>query len=251
MRVLVLGGTSEASALCAAAAGRRDIAVTLSLAGRTKAPAASPVPLRIGGFGGVEGLARFLKAEAIDAVIDATHPFAAGISANAFAACAARNVPLLAFSRAPWARQAGDDWIEVDAIEAAVQAIGAAPRRVFLTQGRLHLAAFAQAPQHYYLVRAIERPAEIDGLRDHRLILSRGPFALADEIALLRDERIDILVTKNSGAAATHPKIEAARRLALRVIMLRRPPASGAATVYVLAEVLAWIDRMASHGASP
>ena len=242
MRVLILGGSSEASALAQALAGRADVAATLSLAGRTQNPAPSPLPTRVGGFGGIDGLRRYLVRENVAAVVDATHPFAAQMSRHAFAACRAQGVRLLAFSRPPWPRLPGDDWIDVADTDAAVAALGAAPRRVFLTQGRLRLGAFAAAPQHRYVLRAIDRPAEIDALRDARLILSRGPFRVEDEMALMREAGIEFLVTKNSGAAATYPKIEGARRLGVRVVMIGRPELPEVETVFVLDAALRWIE---------
>jgi len=241
LRLLILGGTSEASALAAALAGRRDIAPILSLAGRTTSPKPTPIPTRIGGLGGDEGLRKYLSDNAIDVVIDATHPFAEQISANAALACAATRVPLLVFTRPPWRREPGDDWIEVDAIEAAVDALGTERRTVLLTQGRLQLAAFARA-QHRYIVRAIDRPAEIDALPGAKLILARGPFALADEERLMREEGVELLVTKNSGGAATYPKIEAARRLGVTVVIVRPPSPPNAETATELPYALAWIE---------
>ena len=241
LRLLVLGGTSEASALARRLAKEPGVAATLSLAGATARPAPAPIPQRIGGFGGAEGLAAYLEAERIQAVIDATHPFATRMSANALVACRAAGCPLAVFTRLPWKPLPGDRWTEVAAMDEAVWALGAARRVVFLTQGRLGLAAFAQAPQHRYLVRAIDPPAEIDALADHKLILARGPFSLADEIALMRAERIEIVVAKNSGGEATYPKIEAARRLGLPVVLVRRPKPPEAETLFDLDSVLAWI----------
>jgi precorrin-6A/cobalt-precorrin-6A reductase len=240
MRLLILGGTSEASALAVALAGREDVAPILSLAGRTGNPKPAPIPSRTGGFGGVDGLREYLAHNAIGAVVDATHPFAEQISANAARACAASSIPLLVFTRPPWLREPGDDWIEVDGIEAAVDALGAERRTVLLTHGRLHLAAFARA-QHRYVVRTIDRPADIDALPDAKLILARGPFALADEERLMRDEGIELLVTKNSGGPATYAKIEAARRLGVTVVVLRRPTEPNAETATGLSAALAWI----------
>ncbi|MFZ2109467.1 MAG: cobalt-precorrin-6A reductase [Roseiarcus sp.] len=240
-RLLILGGTSEASALAAAVAGRADIAPTFSLAGRTENPKPAPIASRIGGFGGVEGLCEYLSCNAIDAVVDATHPFAEQISNHAANACAAARVPLLVFTRPPWRREPGDDWIEVDSVEAAVDALGPERRTVLLTQGRLQLAAFTRAP-HRYVVRAIDRPAEIDALPGAKLILARGPFALADEERLMREEGIELLVTKNSGGAATYPKIEAARRLGVTVVVMRRPTGPSAETATDLSAALAWIE---------
>ena len=240
LRLLVLGGTSEASALALRLAARADIAPVLSLAGRTKFPAPPPIPHRTGGFGGIDGLRDYLAREKIDAVIDATHPFAAQMSANALAVCA-QDIPLLRFTRPPWQAQPGDTWTGVADIAAAAAALGTAPARVFLTHGR-ELAAFAQAPQHDYLVRTIEPPDGLAALPRHRLVLARGPFALDAETRLMRAENIEILVTKNSGGTATYAKIAAARTLGIRVVMIARPPGGGAET-HDLEEVLRWIDR--------
>jgi len=215
----------------------------LSLAGATANPAPAPIPQRIGGFGGPEGLAAYLRAERIDAVVDATHPFAARMSANAVAACRATATPLVVFTRPPWVRQQGDRWIEVATMEEAVDAVGSKRKTVFLTQGRLQLAAFVRAPQHRYIVRAIDPPAEADALADCRLILARGPFALRDELALMRDERVDTLVTKNSGGRATYSKIEAARMLDVEVVIVKRPKPPDAQTLHDLDAVMAWIVK--------
>jgi precorrin-6A/cobalt-precorrin-6A reductase len=214
----------------------------LSLAGATANPAPTPITRRIGGFGGAEGLAAFLTREHIDAAIDATHPFASRMSANAAAACGATGTPLVVFTRPPWTRQPDDRWIEVATMDDAVTALGSERRTVFLTQGRLQLATFARAPQHRYIVRAIDPPTEVDVLPDHKLILARGPFSVPDELALMQHERIETLVTKNSGGRATHAKIEAARTLGIEVIIVRRPPAPEAETLHDLEAVLAWID---------
>ncbi len=220
----------------------------LSLAGATANPAPAPIPQRIGGFGGASGLAAYLAGERIDAVIDATHPFAARMSANAVAACSATRTPLVVFTRPPWTPEPGDRWVEVATIEEAADALGPAPRTAFLTQGRLQLAAFARAPQHRYIVRAIDRPAEIDALPGFKLILARGPFSLADELELMKRERVDSLVTKNSGGSATYAKIEAARALAIEVVIVRQPAAPEAEALRDLDAVMAWI---ASHRRAP
>lgn len=221
-RILVLGGTVEAGALVRRLAALPDrFDVTLSLAGRTAAPRPEPVRTRIGGFGGAAGLAAFVAERGIARVVDATHPFAARISANAARACAEAGVPLLAIRRPPWTRQAGDRWVEVDDMAAAAAAIGETPRRVFLTIGRQELAAFAAAPQHAYLARMIERP-EATLLR-LTVITARGPFSRDAETAFLSEARIEVVVTKNSGGAATYAKIEAARDLGLPVVVVRRP----------------------------
>jgi precorrin-6A/cobalt-precorrin-6A reductase len=248
LRLLILGGTSEANALARRIADEPAIAPVLSLAGATANPAPAPIPQRIGGFGGAEGLAAYLKAERIDAVVDATHPFATRMSANAVAACRAAGAPLVVFTRPPWTRQEGDRWTEVASTDEAVDALGAARQVVFLTQGRLQLGAFARAPQHRYVVRAIDRPAEFDALPEGKLVLAKGPFSLADELELMRNEAIETLVTKNSGGGATYPKIEAARLLGVGVVIVARPTAPDAETLHDLDAVTAWI---AAHRAAP
>jgi precorrin-6A/cobalt-precorrin-6A reductase len=184
----------------------------------------------------------------IDAVIDATHPFAARMSANAFAACRATDTPLVVFTRPPWTREPGDRWIEVATMEDAADALGAQPKTVFLTQGRLQLAAFLGAPQHRYIVRAIDRPEETDAFPHCKLILARGPFSLADELALMRNEGVEALVTKNSGGRATYAKIEAARILQIEVVIMLRPAAPEAEIMHDLDAVLSWI---AAHQRAP
>ena len=241
LRLLILGGTSEASALARRLADEPGVAPLLSLAGATANPAPAPIPQRVGGFGGAEGLASYLEAERIDAVIDATHPFAQRMSANALAAADATGTPLVVFTRPPWTRQASDRWIEVATMDDAAQALGTERKTVFLTQGRLQLAAFARAPQHRYILRAIDRPAGIEALPECNLILARGPFALDGELKLMRDERVEALVTKNSGGRATYAKIEAARTLGVSVVMVRRPKPPEAETLSDLDAVMAWI----------
>jgi precorrin-6A/cobalt-precorrin-6A reductase len=211
------------------------------LAGATAHRAQAPIPQRVGGFGGAEGLTAFLARERIDAVVDATHPFASRMSANAVAACLATGTPLVVFTRSAWTHQPDDRWIEVATMDDAVDALGTQRRTVFLTQGRLQLAAFVRAPQHRYIVRTIDRPAEIDALPDCKLILARGPFSLADELALMQREQIETLVTKNSGGSATYAKIEAARALKIEVVIVRQPPAPEAETLHDLDGVMAWL----------
>jgi precorrin-6A/cobalt-precorrin-6A reductase len=248
LRLLILGGTSEAGALARQVADQPDVAAILSLAGATAEPAPTPITRRIGGFGGAEGLAAFLAREHIDAVIDATHPFASRISANAVAACATTRTPLVVFTRPPWTREPGDRWIEVAAVDDAVPALGTQPKTVLLTQGRLQLGVFTQAPQHRYIVRTIDRPTEIDALPECKLILARGPFSVANELALMRNEGVETLVTKNSGGDATYAKIEAARALEIEVVIVRRPPAPEAEMLHDLGAVLVWI---ADHRRTP
>lgn len=217
--------------------------MTLSLAGRTAAPAALPVPVRSGGFGGVAGLADYLKAERIGALIDATHPYAAVISANAAQAARLANVPLLAFRRPPWARREGDRWTEVADVNAAVEALGEKPRRVFLALGRKEVAPFAQAPQHHYLVRSVDPIDPPLAVPHADYILARGPFGEDDERTLLTTRGIEVIVSKNSGGSATYGKIAAARALGIDVIVLRRPDLPDVPAVETVDAALAWLDH--------
>ncbi len=217
--------------------------MTLSLAGRTAAPAALPVPVRSGGFGGVAGLADYLTAERIGALIDATHPYAAVISANAAQAARLANVPLLAFRRPAWARREGDRWTEVADVNAAVGALGEKPRRVFLALGRKEVAPFAQAPQHHYLVRSVDPIDPPLAVPHADYIRARGPFGEDDERALLTAHGIDVIVSKNSGGSATYGKIAAARALGIDVIVLRRPELPEAPSAEAVDAALAWLDH--------
>ncbi len=242
-RILILGGTTEARQLAEHLAQRSDLAVTLSLAGRTAAPSLQPVPVRIGGFGGAAGLAAWLGAEGIDLLIDATHPYAARISANAAAAADLAHVPLLALERPAWIAVDGDRWTEVADMPAAARALGAAPRRAFLALGRNELAPFAAAPQHFYLIRSVD-PVEPPLTLPHVVYLTgRGPFEEADERRLLREHRIDVVIAKNSGGAATYGKIAAARVLGLPVILLARPARPQVAAAASVEEALARLDH--------
>lgn len=237
--ILILGGTGDARNLAAKLAIDGVTRVTLSLAGRTKTPLDQSVTTRTGGFGGADGLMRFIAEAKVDLLVDATHPFAAQISRNAWAAAQVAGTPMVALDRPPWTRMEGDNWTEVDDMQAAADALGAEPKRVFLTIGRQELAPFARHPQHLYLVRSIE-PAHVT-LPNATTLLDRGPFDEAAEEALMRAHAVDLLVTKNSGGAATYGKIAAARRLGLPVIMVRRPAPSGAPTVRGQEALEAWI----------
>lgn len=239
-RCLILGGTGEASALVRALPPGRD--VILSLAGRTRAPKAEPVPTRIGGFGGVEGLVAYIAENRITCVVDATHPFAARMSANAAQACARTGTPLLAIRRPAWEPVPGDRWTSVPDMEAAVAALGDTPRRVFLTVGRQEVGVFAGAPQHDYVVRSIE-PVDLPVPRLTALS-ARGPFAEADETAFLREQGIAIVVSKNSGGAATYGKIAAARTLGLPIVMVARPRKPECPCVSDVGGALAWLAAL-------
>ncbi|PVA09582.1 cobalt-precorrin-6A reductase [Pelagivirga sediminicola] len=238
--LLILGGTTEATALCQAlsAAG---IDGTVSFAGRVRRPLRQPLPQRIGGFGGAEGLARYLRDHAISQVVDATHPFAAQMSANAAAACAAEGVPLIALTRPAWQAGPGDDWTHVPDIAGAVAALDRPSARVMLAVGRMHLAAFAPNPQHFYLLRLIDRPDGPLPFPECKIVQDRGPFTVEGDLALMRDHRIDLIVSKNSGGTGAHAKIIAARELGLPVIMIDRPAIPARRELHEVDEVMAWL----------
>jgi precorrin-6A/cobalt-precorrin-6A reductase len=242
-RVLVLGGTLDASRL-AQALVQVGVDGIFSYAGRTSAPIAQPLPTRVGGFGGVAGLQAFLQAECITHVVDATHPFAAQMSSNAVQACAAASVPLLALERPAWQAQSGDVWQHVPDIAAAVQALPAEPARVFLAIGRQHLAPFLVCAQHWYLLRLVD--PVVDSILDlpterGHVVLDRGPFTLEGDRALLQEHGITHVVSKNSGGAGAQAKLTAARERGLPVILLGRPFIAARPTVGTVDQVLQWI----------
>jgi precorrin-6A/cobalt-precorrin-6A reductase len=249
VRVLILGGTSEARALAARVAEMPQIEAVLSLAGRTREPQAQPIATRIGGFGGIDGLCAYLHAKGIERVVDATHPFAVQMSRHGATACARLGIPLMILAREPWQKQVDDNWIEVANLGEAVRALGDAPKRVFLTIGRLGLSAFARAPQHLYLVRTIDPTEDLAALLPrHQLILARGPFAVEDEERLMREASIGVLVTKNSGGSATYAKMIAARRLRLPAIVIMPPLRPHAPVVHDVESVLRFLSHEAARG---
>ncbi|MEU0071115.1 cobalt-precorrin-6A reductase [Streptomyces sp. NPDC006332] len=238
--VLILGGTAEARELAAALVAR-SVRVTTSLAGRVARPGAIAGEVRIGGFGGADGLADWLREQRVDALVDATHPFAESITANAARAAAATGVPALVLRRPGWHPGPADRWYPVASLSAAADLLPRLGRRVFLTTGRLGLAAFADLTDLHFVVRSVE-PPQPPSPPHTEVLLARGPFTVADETALLYDQRIDVLVTKDSGGAATAAKLTAARALRLPVVVVQRPPLPEAVTtVPDVAGVLAWL----------
>ncbi|MGG7572761.1 cobalt-precorrin-6A reductase [Streptomyces sirii] len=221
--VLILGGTTEARRLAATLAPEPALRVTTSLAGRVAAPRLPDGEVRIGGFGGPEGLARWLREHAVDALIDATHPFAGTISHHAALAAVTAHVPLLALRRPGWVPGPGDTWHQVTSLADAAAALPALGTRVFLTTGRMGLSSFAHLTDPWFLVRSVDPPEPPHPPR-MTVLLDRGPFTLDGERELLRTHRIDVLVTKDSGAAATAPKLTAAREAGIPVVLVRRPP---------------------------
>ena len=247
-RLLILGGTTEATALARAAVARfgERLQVTTSLAGRLPRSAwdeATAGRLRIGGFGGVDGLADYLAGASIDAVIDATHPFAATISAHAVEACAARGIPLLRLVRPPWEKKPGDRWIEVADMAAAAALVPTIATRVFLATGPGRLDAFAGTQGVWFLVRTITPPPAPLPLADYEVLVARPPFTVDSETALLRDHAIGALVTKQSGGP-TEAKLSAARALSLPVLIIERPVLPPSLEAGTILAAIDWIDAI-------
>lgn len=243
-RLLILGGTGEAVDLAGRAAARfgDQVRITTSLAGRNADPVTPPGAIRIGGFGGVDGLRRYLEDAAIDLLVDATHPFATQISANAVAAArSSAAIPRVALVRPPWRPQPGDDWRIVDDAEEAAALLPSVGSVAFLTVGPGELAAFRSVEGVAFAIRMIEPPAEPLTLQETVLILGKGPFDLENERALLQEHRIDVLVTKNSGGAATEAKLTAARAAQIPVLMIDRPPPPSGPRVKSVDAALDWI----------
>lgn len=236
----MLGGTTEATALCRRMA-EVGVAGTISFAGRVARPVRQPLPQRVGGFGGVAGLVDYLRTQGITHVVDATHPFAAQMSANAVDACAEADVPLIALTRAPWLAQAGDDWTHVPDIAGAVAALDRPAMRVMLAVGRMHLAEFAPNPQQFYLLRLVDPPKDALPFPECHVVVDRGPFTEAGDLALMRDHRIDLVVSKNAGGTGASAKLAAARALGLPVIMIDRPALPPRREAHEVDEVLDWV----------
>ena len=242
--MLVLGGTTEASQLAVALAAAQVDAI-FSYAGRTESPLAQPLPTRVGGFGGAEGLCAWLQQQRITHVVDATHPFAAQMSRHAVAACTATGTPLLALERPAWQAQPGDRWQLVPDMASAASALPEAPARVFLAIGRQHLEPFLARIEHWFLLRLVDAGVALPADRGH-IVLARGPFNEAADTALLRAHRITHVVAKNSGGSGAEAKLGAARALGLPVILIERPSIPPRRTVSRVDAVLRWLAD--THG---
>ncbi len=239
--LLILGGTTEASSL-AHLISKTEFNATISYAGRVERIRQQPIQRRIGGFGGVEGLASYITANGITHLVDATHPFAAQMSQNAFLACQKTNIPLAALTRPQWKKQKADKWRLVPNIKAAAAALEGDPKRVMLAIGRMHLAQFYNNPQHFFLLRLVDRP-EVPPLFPNQVIeISCGPFTTGQDKLLLSRYKIDLIVAKNAGGKAAYAKIEAARQLEIEVIMIERPVIVDRLTFYNSEEVIHWIS---------
>jgi precorrin-6A/cobalt-precorrin-6A reductase len=239
MRVLLLGGTAEARAL--AARLYPDVDVISSLAGRVPDPALPEGPVRIGGFGGEAGLRDWLTTHDVDCVVDATHPFAATITAHAAAACATLGMPYVVLSRPAWAT---DNVITAASNAEAAKIVARHDySRIFLTTGRSGVSAFADSDA-LFVIRVVTPPEPGTLPRRHRLVLSRGPYRYEDEYALMREFRIEAMVTKNSGGAMTQPKLDAAAALGVAVVMIERPALpAGVHTVSTVDAAVDWLTK--------
>jgi precorrin-6A/cobalt-precorrin-6A reductase len=243
IRILILGGTSEASKLTAKLSMIPDAEVILSLAGRTRQPVTSATgEIRIGGFGGQAGLIEYLQSQHINVLIDATHPFAAQISWNAAEAAIATNIPHLMVVRPAWVKTPEDRWIEVESVESAAQAIPAIAQRVFLSIGRQELTPFVNVSKIWFLMRSID-PPDVE-IPNSTLLLERGPFSLQQERHLLREYRIDAIISKNSGGDATFAKIIAARELRIPVVMVQRPALPIGESVTDVESAVEWLAEI-------
>lgn len=240
IKILILGGTSEASALASAVA-KRGLPAIFSYAGRVNSPKPQPLPTRIGGFGGVSGLVAFLAQQRITHIVDATHPFAAQMSTNVVTAAAQCGVKAIALTRPAWRPVVGDQWQSVASIDEAVSALAGPPQRVLLAIGRMHLAAFATQPQHHYVLRLVDQPDRPPSLADYTAVIDRGPFTLEGDLALLENQRIERIVCKNSGGEGAASKLTAARRLSLPVVMIERPQLPSRLEAHTVDDVINWI----------
>ncbi|WP_026439942.1 cobalt-precorrin-6A reductase [Acidocella facilis] len=245
--ILLLGGTSEASQMARALA-ESGLRAVFSYAGRTEAPKPQPLPTRIGGFGGAAGLADYLRAQAITHLIDATHPFAAQMSRNAIAACAAAGVKLIALERPAWQAEHSDDWQSLATLEEAAAALPERPARVFLAIGKQNLDLFAARQDHFYLLRLVDAPVAPLPFRDAAHVIDRGPFSLENDLALLRAHRITHLVAKNAGGIGASAKLGAARALGVKILMVERPALPARRIVQSPEAVLAWLAHGAERG---
>lgn len=218
------------------------VPAVLSYAGRVNAPRAQPIPVRVGGFGGFDGLVAYMRDNAVTHLIDATHPFADRMSRNAIAASAATGVPLLALTRARWRPGDEDRWTHVPDIEAAIAALDGPAKRVFLAIGRMEIDRFARHPQHHYLLRFVDTPHDTPPLPRHKIVVARGPFDAAADTALLRQHDIELVVCKNSGGTGARAKLEAARTLGIPVLMVDRPVLPKRTEAADTDAAMAWLD---------
>lgn len=241
--ILILGGTTEGYALAERLQAIEGIRPISSLAGRTANPRLPVGDYRIGGFGGPQGLADYLRTEQIGAVIDATHPFARQMGWNAAQACEMADVPLLRLERPAWVAQDGDHWDMIDDWQDGVALVRQHSARVLMAVGKQELAPFATLDHVWFLIRTVDLPQPMPPFAQYENLLARGPFSLDQERDLLRDRAIDTIVCKNSGGRATDAKLTAARELGIRVVMQRRPARPATPTATSVAEASAWVSQ--------
>jgi precorrin-6A/cobalt-precorrin-6A reductase len=247
VRVLLLGGTAEARELAARLAAEPGLSVVSSLAGRVRDPRLPAGEVRVGGFGGVDGLAAWLRDERAGLVVDATHPYAATMQANAAAACQRLGLPRLRLARPGWRERDGDRWRWAGSLDEAAAVLPSLGTRVFLTTGRRDLAAFAGLERLWFLIRCVDPPS--GPLPPHReVLLARGPYERGQERALMERFAVDVLVTKDSGGSLTAGKLAAARDLGLPVVLVRRPPAPPGPSVTGVDDAVGWVRRLSGGG---
>ena len=240
--LLILGGTTEARDLAEQVA-QAGIPALYSYAGRTAEPEGLPIPTRIGGFGGTDGLATYLEETGITHIVDATHPFAKTISRNAVLASDRTGVPLIALTRPEWEAAEGDVWINAPDMHVAVAALDTEPQRIFLAIGRKEIGLFATKPQHFYLLRLVDAPSTPPPFPNHEVVVAKGPFNEADDLALLQQHQIGLVVAKNSGGDGARAKIDAARRLGLPILMIDRPTLPERREAHSVRDVLDWVTH--------
>lgn len=227
--------------MLAQAVAQTDLDGVYSYAGRVATPKAQPMPTRVGGFGGVDGLVQYLQEHSITHVVDATHPFAAQMSWNAFHACAQADVALCALTRPTWVAQDGDKWTHVQDIDGAVSALSGEAKHVFLALGKQNVPAFLAQPQHHYILRLVDDPDVRPVLPNHTIVVSRGPFDAAGELALMRDHGVEVVVCKNSGGVGAEAKLSVARKLGIPVVMIDRAPLPPRHELATVNAVLQWL----------
>ncbi|MBT4890597.1 MAG: cobalt-precorrin-6A reductase [Rhodospirillales bacterium] len=238
--VLILGGTSLALELAKSVQGMAVRSI-YSLAGRTTPKSLPDMEVRVGGFGGVDALSQYLRAENITAVIDATHAYAAQISVNAQMACENTSVPLLRLQEAPWRQEDGDNWITVLDVAAARDEAAKIASRVFVSTGRQSVADFVSDPRCWWLLRVVPTDETLPAFQNGEYVYERGPFDLTDELALMREHSIETIISKNAGSKATYAKIIAARELSLPVIMINRPESGSTLQVGTVPDAIGWL----------
>ncbi|MEP5731486.1 MAG: cobalt-precorrin-6A reductase [Sulfitobacter sp.] len=246
-RALLLGGTTEASQMARVLA-EAGVKAVFSYAGRTQSPVPQPLPMRVGGFGGVSGLSRYLRSQHISHVIDATHPFAEGMSRNAIEACHSAHVPLVRLERPAWVPAPRDNWTMLSRLEDIPDALPDLPTRVFLAIGKQHLALFMTKPQHHYLLRLVDEPDGTLPLPSADVVIARGPFDVDGDHALMQSHDITHVVAKNSGGTGARAKLDAARILGLQVLMAQRPLLPRHTVATTPREVMQWLGHDADLG---